>query len=342
MKQKTALQSMRAWALGACSLALLACPTMASAEVLALATDQPGTTFGAIGTAMAATISKHSKSMRVIVRPFAGPTAFMPLLDSGEIKLAVLSANGAHESFTGENETNTLQNNFRILRSGSGSMMPGVLVRADSNIHSYADLRGKRFTAEFGGHLSIKNSLKATLEVGGLTWDDVTPVPVVSANDGIEALVAGRVDATWASLGQPAAREANTQIGVRYISAPNTPEAMAIFQRELFPGVSLALADEGSSPGLEGDVYLLSYDAYVIAHKNLDDETATKILAALWEGSEDLWPLHRSLEGFTREAAVASIPVAPYHPAAITFYKEKGLWTEENAALQAELMKGAD
>lgn len=312
----------------------------ASAQVVALATDKAGTTFNTMGTAVASVVSENS-SLKVIVRPYAGPAAWVPVLNTGEVGLGVMSANSAYQSFTGNNETKTAHKNFRIVMAGEGSLMLGFLVRKDSPIKSYADLKGKRISSEFGGHLSIGNSLAASLAIAGYGWGDVTPVPVVGANDGIEALVADRLDATWASLGQPAAREADTQIGVRYLGAPKTAEAEAIYQKMVFPGARISVAKDGTVPGLIGDTPLLSYDAYVVVNKDVSDEVVTKLVTALWENNEKLWAAHRSMTGFTHDAAVTSAPVAPYHPAAVAFYKAQGKWDDAAEARQQKLLSEA-
>ena len=166
----------------------------------------------------------------------------------------------------------------------------------------------------------------------------MTPVPVTGANDGIDALVADRLDATWASVGQPRAREADSQIGVRYLSVPNTPENEAIFQEYVFPGARISTAEDGAAPGIVGDTNLLSYDTYVVANKDVDDATITALLEGMLAGTEELRGVHPSLAGFTEEAAVTSAPVIPYHDAAIAFYKDHGMWTDEDQARQDALL----
>ncbi|MBO0764505.1 MAG: TAXI family TRAP transporter solute-binding subunit [Hyphomicrobiaceae bacterium] len=323
----------------ACGLALAQCPP-ARAQAVALAADRPGTTFNTVGSAIATVAGKHA-GLNVIVRPYAGPAAWAPIVDSGEVALGVMSANSAYQAFTGDNEQKTAFHNLRLVRAGGASLMLGFLVRNNGPIKTYADLKGKRISSEFGGHLSIKSSLLASLKIAGYTWNDVTAVPVTGANDGIDALVANRLDASWASLGQPRAREADTQIGVRYLAVPDTPEAEKIYQQLLFPGARIAVAEAGAVPGVVGPTRLLSYDAYVVAGKDVPDAVIAKLLDGLWKGTEELFPVHPSLRGFTHEASVTSAPVIPYHPAAVAFYKQKGLWTEAVQARQDELLADA-
>lgn len=312
----------------------------AHAEPVALATDKQGTTFNTVGSGIAKVVSGNS-DLNVIVRPYAGPAAWAPIVNSGEVPFGMMSANSAYQAFSGENEANTAYRNLRILRAGGASLMLGFAVRDDGPIKTFADLKGKRVSSDFGGHLSIGNSLAASLKVAGYTWDDVTPVPVTGANDGIDALVADRLDATWASLGQPRAREADTQVGVRYLSVPETADAEAIYQDMVFPGARIAVAKDGVAPGIDGDTRLLSYDSYLVASNDASDAAVTKMLQALWDNEQELFGIHPSMRGFSNDNAVTGAPVMPYHPAAVAFYKEKGVWTDEDQKRQDALIAEA-
>jgi len=321
------------------ALAAAALAGDAQAQALALATDRPGTTFNAIGTGMAKAMTAGSK-MNIVVRPYAGPATWMPLLDSGEVRLGVASANSVWQAYHGKGEVKKPLRNFRILRSGSGSLMLGFIVPAKSDIRTLKDLKGKRVASHFGGHVSIPASVAATLATAGYTWDDVVQVPVVGAVDGINAITAGRVDATWASLGQPQVREAHQKFGIRYLSMINTPEALQTFRKMLFPAVQYAVAPINASPGVEPDTTLITYDAYLVGHKDLPAEQVNALLGALWDRTDELMKGHRGLSGFKRDRAVTDAAVAPYHEAAVAFYKSKGVWNDAADKMQAQLLAG--
>lgn len=311
-----------------------------SAQTLALAADRPGSTFYTVGSGVAAVANKYS-GLKLIVRPYAGPAAYAPVINSGEVAIGVMSASSAYQAFSGDNEQKTAYRNLRLIRAGSASLMLGFLVRKDGPIKTYADLKGKRISSDFGGHLAIANSVDASLKIAGYTWKDVTAVPVAGANDGIEALVSGRLDATWASVGQPQAREADTQIGVRYLSVPDKPEAVTIYQKEAFPGARIAVAKTGIVPGILAPTRLLAYDSYIVANKDVPDATVTKLLEGLWQGTPELLPVHPSMRGYTHDAAVTDAAVIPYHPAAVAFYKKLNLWDAGAEKHQAELLAEA-
>jgi uncharacterized protein len=162
----------------------------------------------------------------------------------------------------------------------------------------------------------------------GLGWKDVVQVPVVGIVNGIDALVSGRLDATWAALGQPQVREAHAKVGVRYLTLENSPKALELVRKIAFPGAQLVNIPANTAPGVEGDTTMMTYDSYLVSTDQLPADTVRKVLAALWDRNAELVGTHRNLAGFTRDRAVTTSVVIPYHPAAIAFYKEKGVWSD--------------
>lgn len=299
----------------------------AAAQTLTVATDAPGSTYNAVASGMAKVITEGS-SVRAIVRPFGGPDNYLDQLNNGEVNLATLSSSSAYVAYYGDNRAKKEYKNLRLLRSGDGGLFVGFIVLQSSNIKSVADLKGRRVTSDFGGHTIISKSIIGALATAGLTWKDIRAVPVTGANDGPHALDGGRVDASWASLGQPVVRELHAQKGIRYLGFERTPANLAILRQHIFPNVKLETVKKNPSIGVEDDIFLLTYDAYLVAHKDVDGNAVKALLEALWKGTGELAKIHRALAGFTHEAAVTDMPVVPYHPAAVAFYKEKGVWSE--------------
>jgi TRAP transporter TAXI family solute receptor len=312
----------------ALAVAFATVPPAARAQSLALATDAAGTTVNTIGSGMAKVIAQGA-GINVAVRPFAGPDAWLPILGRNEIQLGAVSSFTAWESYAQKGASGApVVKNMRLLQSGSGSLYVGYLVLAKSDIHAVKDIKGKRVSSAFGGHSAVINSIGSTLAGAGLTWKDVVPVPVVGIVNGIDALVSGRLDVTWAALGQPQVREAHAKVGVRYLPLENSPKALELVRKIAFPGAQLVPIKANAAPGVEREITMMTYDSYLVGTEQLPAETVRKVLAALWDRNAELVATHRNLAGFTRERAVTPVLVVPYHPAAIAFYKEKGVWTE--------------
>lgn len=300
----------------------------AFAQSLTMATDSPGSVYNAIGSGMAKVVTDASP-LRVIVRSFGGPDAYVDQLNNGELDLAAMSSSSSFLSYRGMNRAKKTFSNLRLLRSGQGGLFVGFAAMADSGIKTIADLKGKRVASDYGGHAIIGKGVTGALASAGLTWDDVKPVPVTGANDGIHALDAGRVDAAWASLGQPVVRELNANKAVRYISFGSGPESLKVLREKVFPGLKLATVKKNPDLGVQDDILMINYDTYVVCNADLRAENVKVILDALWNNTDQLTKIHPALKGFVNEAAVTEVPMVPYHPAAVAYYKEKGVWSEE-------------
>ena len=86
-----------------------------SAQTLTLATDAVGTTYNAVGSGFAKIITEGS-DVRVIVKPFGGPDAYLDQLNNGELHLAAMSASSAFVSYIGRNKAKKSYKNLRIIQ----------------------------------------------------------------------------------------------------------------------------------------------------------------------------------------------------------------------------------
>jgi len=210
------------------------------------------------------------------------------------------------------------------------------MVKNDSPVKVIGELKGKKLASDFGGHSTLPHSIATGLANGGITWDDVVKVPVTGVVDGVKTFGAGRVDSSWGAVGMPIIREIHAKEKVRFLSFDNSPAALAKMREMMFPGLQLAHFPKAIPPlGIMGPTNLITYDTYLMTHKDLDNATAKKITEALWKGTAAFTKASPIFRGFSQKNAVTSVPMVPYHPAAVEFYKAQGLWTD-NA------MKGND
>ena len=303
----------------------------ASAQTLVMATDRVGSILNATGAGLAKIATKHSKR-RVVIRSFAGPDAFLNDLNDKKHHFSALSATSAYFAYNGMGRYKKAFKNLRIVRSGFGAVRLTFTVPKKSNIHTVKDLKGKRVASHFGGHAVVVPMVGATLATGGLSWKDVKQVPVTGVVDGVRALGDRRVDASWASFGMPAVREVHAKMGVRYLPLDNSPKSLAILRKRVFPGIIMVPMKARPKMGLEKSTHLITYDTYLEGHKDVDGTAVTDILNALWDNTKELRKIHFGLRGFSNKTAISTLPIMPYHKAAVAFYKSKGVWTDKVAA----------
>jgi TRAP transporter TAXI family solute receptor len=310
--------------------------TAAEQKSATLATHAVGSLYNAIGTGIATVVTRHT-AMIVRVQPFAGPPAWLPSMNSGETDMGVLTSADAVTSYRGVILYKKPYKNTRILVVG-GALQLSFYVPREAPIETVADLRGKRIPTDYPGTPIVRLSSTAALATAGLTYNDIIKVPVSDLQAGAEAFMEGRTDAGWHSLGSPAVEEANARKGgVKFISVIATPEG-AKKMADVYPGSYPSVVKAGSATGIVKDSAVLTNDIYLVASKDFSDQAAYETVKALWEYNQELGAAYPSLKAWRRERMLSKDAFIPYHPGAIKFFKEKGVWTKEMEALQAKLL----
>lgn len=317
-------------------------------KVLSIATTPVGSSINAVGNGLASVISKHS-SLKVAVQPFAGPTAYVDPFNEGEVMLAVHAAPDLTWAFYGEEPYKEPIKNLRLLTYGNTIEVAGAAVRLDSGIKKMADLKGKRVTSEYSGDPISIAVLTAALAVNGLSWDDVIPVPTVSYETAVNALRDDRADAMFALVPTtPLMMDAHNAVGLASVPFLDDYSADQIDQipdeklaqvREYIPGVNFTVIEPAGY--ITEKTLGISYPNIFVASAHLADEVAYEILETLWEHYEELHPVHVWLSSWTPERMFEPDFQLPYHPGAVQFFKDQGLWTDEMEQRQAELLKAA-
>jgi TRAP transporter TAXI family solute receptor len=326
-------------------LALLA-PICADAQQLprsvTVGTNPPGSVFYALGSGLAKVVS-GATPIQVVVQPHTGTTAFLPLINSGEMDFGINNAvdlalgyQGPSRLKIGGRNPSPYTPNLRLVMRGS-PLLVSPFVRKDSPVKTIRDIRGKRFTGEYPAQISGWFNLFAYLSSAGMTWDDVKVVPVPALNDGVDALVQGRADVTTHALNSAKVREADAAVGVRHFSIDCSPQGEERL-RKAVPGYYPRWVKAGSAAAVVEDTCVLAYDIYLVTHKGATEQVITTILKAIWDNVDKLPPLHPTFKEWTRERAVDPDVTIPYHPGAFQFYKEHGLWSAKMDEAQRKLL----
>jgi TRAP transporter TAXI family solute receptor len=313
--------------------------TVFAAPTLNLATHPVGNMTNIAGTAVAAVVNKNSP-IQLKVKAVAGPTTWLPMMVSKEIELGIFVSADASFAYHGQKAYIKLSKGkgFDIRLAATGMVLSlGTAVSGKSSAKTIADLKGLRVCGKYANVPSAHVAQTAALANGGLTWDDVKLVPVPHPGAGVKALMEGRTDAAWASLGMPAIRELDAKRGARFLSLDTSPEAIA--RKDKYHPFSFPILHKaGKAPGLITDTWMMGIENYVVSRTDVPDDVIYAINKALWENIQELGSYHRLLKSWNQQNFVSNKLFAPYHPGAIKFLKEKGLWSDKLEARQKELL----
>lgn len=247
----------------------------------------------------------------------------MQLVRDKKADLAFTLADTAYDALKGEKQfANAAAPGLRSLAVLYNNVTQ-VVAKADGGINSIADLKGKRVSVGSAGS-GTEVIANRVLEAAGLTQADLQ-VQKLGIADSAAQLKDGRIDAFFWSGGLPTAAVAELA---------NTTKIKIIDHSDLVPKMVAKYGQFYVEHTLPKDVYKLDADAktsavpnLLVADASMDPALVRAILATMFDNKKDLEAVHPEAKNLTLENASKGSPLE-YHPGAIAYYKEKGVWKD--------------
>src|SRR6056300_353129 len=199
---------------------------------------------------------------------------------------------------------------------------------ADANIMSIADMRGKRMTFVQGAP-SLNNATAALLSYANLTWDDVVPVEVGGYNASIDAVLNGRADAAGGACNSPPfLRIEASPRGLRWPELPHADAEAVARVRARLPWYVPHVAIEGPTIGAEGIEVFSSAYPFLVALNSSDETLVYSMVKVMLEHFDEFKGNAPGANGWAIDRQKFDQAFVPYHPGAIRYFKEIGIWSE--------------
>lgn len=300
----------------------------AHAQTVSISTLPPGSVNN-VQTQAIAKVVQEKTGMQMRVVGFNSPQASMTAVEVGEAAFSFMSNDEVGVAIRGkdEHEGQPLEN-LRLVTTVFPFKV-GIVVKADSGINTVADLKGKRFPVGWEGFPQGIALSRAMLATAGLDFDDVQGVPTTNLLRAADDLKAGILDATIFAIGAPKMAELDAAIGIRFLDLDNTAEAMAAMaaiRPEYHIASQIALPHlNGVADGSD----LMQYAMTVVTHADQDEEMIYQVAKVLHEGKADLAAAHPSFNAMNPDNLAVQQPDVQYHPGAVRYYKEVGIWKGE-------------
>ncbi|MBX2882972.1 MAG: TAXI family TRAP transporter solute-binding subunit [Granulosicoccus sp.] len=310
----------------------LALSLLASVGVHADVVTIASGTSGSLGFNTGQAVAKVANQEAGITARTQPLTGYLPLINNGEVDFGFSNAVEAAYALTGTgNYEGKPMPNIRLV----GTMFPlrtGLMVAADSGIHSISDLKAKaadlRIASEYKGSTIIPYYIAGGLANGGMTYDDFKQVPVSNFVKGIFALGDGLVDVTLISLNSGAGKKVNAQLqgrgGLQYVSLDNSDAGQAAFKKFLPAGSIVSMKANENIPGLIKDANIMEIPWMMLTNSMVSDELVYNLTKAVVEHNDKLG---ESFGAFKRANTAMMAPAneVEYHPGALRYYAEAGI-----------------
>jgi TRAP transporter TAXI family solute receptor len=304
----------------------LASSSSVDAQTVGIGTSKAGAVFQ-IATSIAAVASKHGQ-INMRTQAMAGTQQYIPPVNAGQLEFGVSNVMQLTWAVKGDSLSKGRPNpNLRLVATLM-EFRTGAVVAADSGIKSVSDLKGKRAPSGYSGSPLFHEFMEATIANGGLTWNDVTRVPVTTLQQAWDTLAERKIDVATGALGTGYLDLLAQKLGgVRFIQFDDSPPRVSALQA-IMPGVQIKMteAKQGKLTGLDQPTRMMAYDMLLFAGKGVPDDVVYRVAKALYEHPEDLIassPLWRDLKP---EQLAESQEGIEFHPGAQKLFKEKGAW----------------
>lgn len=300
----------------------------ASAQTVGIATSGSGSLFNNIGSAIAK--AANDAGLATTIQPATSPNQYLFTVNGGEIEFGVANLQEFNYALTGQGWFEGTPNpNLRIV----SLIMPlreAIFVRADSDIMSIADLKGKPMVDGYTAQQTILPQLDAMYATVGMTRADMQPVQVASVVAGVNAFMAGESVGFVFAHGAGKVREADAAVGgLRALSIENTPEAVAAIQKHWPVGYLVTMGPSPAAPGIEEEASFIAYGQAVFTSKDVSEDQVYQLTKIIYESKKGLGETFAPFRPFNPDAhMVGDTAPGEYHPGAIRFFKEVGLWNE--------------
>lgn len=298
-----------------------AIPATTSGATISLGTATPGGGFPLYGNAFAELMNAADPLVSIVPRNTKGSAENIPLLEKGELDLALVAGEPAYEAFAGIGRAPVRLKILTAIYSNPGLFV----VRGDSPYRTIRDLVGQKvaFGAKGSG---LPVLARYVLDGLGLRQDeDFKAVYLDRAGDGPAMVEDGRVAALWgAGIGWPGfASVAASPSGARFI-APDAEEMTRIRAKHAF--LKPLLVPANSYPNQTAPIASLGSWSFVLTREDLPDDVAYRLAKTL-HGIEAAFckKLAQACETTASNTVAAAPKMDLIHPGAMKYLREIGV-----------------
>jgi len=287
--------------------------------------------------ALATLVGKYTPSSAV-VREYAGGVPGIEALVRGDIDTWAIGQNDFYNAYygTGFWEGKPQDINLLIGTWYYGGL--GIGIRPGEGIHTVKDLAGKRCMLR--SFIPYQNRMYEQLLKYNGVWDKITMVEMAATGDIAPWMIDKKIDCFGWSCAAAFGLQIKEAVGLDWISY--TPEEQAATIKGI-PGIgpwtapAWVLEMWDYPPGKV--LNTVAYHHSQACRSDMPDFVAYGILAAVYDDNhlDEVRALSKDLTDASIELALAD-SWFPFHPGAVKYYKDRGVWTKEMEARQQELL----
>lgn len=293
-------------------------------KFVTVGTAPPGGAFAPVGNAIAGVVAANKGDLDWVVTPkdTKGTQQNIRNLEAGEIEFGMANAAISYFATKGEG---AWEKPYDIRAVTTIAPNVGIFVTTKSTgITSISELKGKRVVLGPQG-AGFDYFLKPLLEAHGVTYDDMK---VLNNNyiAAVDMIADGKADAAFmgGAIPIPAVVQLCATQDVVFLDLDdNVGEKL-----KQYPFYFPVPVKADAYTDLEKDIIGMNVgNMQLLTHANVDEDTVYNFTKLMYENREKIAEKHPAAKAINPKNAIRDTGT-PFHPGAIKFYKEAGIWKE--------------
>jgi uncharacterized protein len=197
-----------------------------------------------------------------------------------------------------------------------------VVALADSNVNTYADLKGKALVTQPKGN-TAEMLTDMILKANGLTYQSLGKVNFQAAyTDAVSMMKDGHVQVF--TLGTTAPASAVMDLAsARDVKLVAVDDKTFQYVKKANAGHNKITIKAGTYPKQDKDVSVIGYSTHIVAACDLPENTVYQMVKTMAANVDSMSAVVKAIEGIKAKDMAQDIGV-PFHKGALKFYKEAG------------------
>jgi uncharacterized protein len=294
---------------------------------LSIATGGTGGVFYPYGGGIAKVIGENIPNVEATAEVTAASVDNLKFLKQGTSDIAFTMADTAQDAVLAHDVFATFGAVPARTLAVLYSSYVHLVTRDGSGIARVSDLRGKTVSTGAAGSGTAILAVRI-LEAAGLNPQRDLRTQSLGAAQSVDALKDGKIDAFFWNGGLPTAAVldlVNTPgMNAKFIS---TEDILPRLQRTY--GASLyyrAIIPKGTYEN-DADIPVVAVANLLVVSDQMPEPLAHDITKLLFDKQQELAAIHPQAGELSLKTALSGSPI-PFHPGAIRYYRERGVWTQ--------------
>jgi len=296
----------------------------AQTKRLSIGTADTGGVYYIYGGGIAKIISAYIPNTQATAEVTPGAVDNVKMLQNKSIDLGFTKSDIASDALKGVGPfATTGKVQVRII-AATHADIAHVVVGATSGIDKLEDMKGKRIStsAPGSGHELVALRL---LEAANVSIQDIKRERV-SLSESVNAFKDRKIDGFFFATGLPAASmlDLSSTPGISYKILDVQSYIKKIAEKHGPVYIEMVIP-KGTYSKLEHDVKTLAVPVVFVTTEDMDANLVYNITKTMFEKKAELVAVHKEARKLELKNAIA-VSSVPYHPGAIKYYKEQGVW----------------